>query len=97
MKYLNTLEFAKKLDDGDPLQKFRKQFFIPKHNRKDAMYFSGNSLGLQPKSVGKYLKTELNDWAKLASEGHFNGKHPWYSYHEMFSVPLAKLDRKSVV
>lgn len=91
MKYLNSLAFAREQDKKDPLKKFRKKFLFPKVKGKEALYFVGNSLGLQPASVEKYLKVELEDWAKLASEGHFEGKHPWYSYHEMFAKPVAKL------
>ncbi|HTA83300.1 MAG TPA: kynureninase [Bacteroidia bacterium] len=91
MKYINSLEFAKGLDAKDPLKKFRKKFLFPKHNGKDALYFTGNSLGLQPATVLQYIKTELDDWAKFAVEGHFEARNPWYSYHEMFAAPVAKL------
>ncbi len=91
MKYINSLEFALSLDKKDPLKKFRKRFLFPKHKSKDALYFTGNSLGLQPASVKKYIETELTDWAKYAVEGHFEARNPWYSYHEMFAVPTAKL------
>ncbi len=91
MKYINSLSFATELDKKDSLKKFRKKFLFPKFKGKDALYFVGNSLGLQPASVAKYIKVELDDWAKLASEGHFDGHHPWYSYHEMFARPVAKL------
>lgn len=91
MKYSNSLDFAREQDKKDPLKKFRKRFLFPKHKGKEALYFVGNSLGLQPASVSDYIKVELEDWAKLASEGHFDGRNPWYSYHEMFAQPLAKL------
>jgi kynureninase len=91
MKYINSLDFAVSLDKKDPLKKFRKRFLFPKHKSKDALYFTGNSLGLQPASVKKHIETELTDWAKYAVEGHFEARNPWYSYHEMFAVPLAKL------
>lgn len=32
---------------------------------KDCIYLSGNSLGLQPKMVQKYLEEELNNWARM--------------------------------
>ena len=91
MKYSSSSEFAHQQDKKDPLKKFRKRFLFPKHNGKEALYFVGNSLGLQPDTVAKYLKVELDDWGRLASEGHFEAHHPWYSYHEMFAKPLAKL------
>lgn len=91
MKYENTLQFAQKLDAKDPLKKYRNQFLFPKHKGKNVIYFTGNSLGLQPKNTGKYILQELNDWAKYGVEGHFEAKNPWYSYHELLSKPLAKL------
>ena len=91
MKYINSLQFAKEQDKKDPLKAFRKKFLFPKYKGGDALYFVGNSLGLQPASVAKYIKVELDDWSKLASEGHFDGHNPWYSYHEMFAKPIAKL------
>jgi len=91
MKYINSLDFAKSLDKKDPLGKFRKKFLFPKHKGKDVLYFTGNSLGLQPATVKKYIEAELDDWAKYAVEGHFEARNPWYSYHEMFAAPLAKL------
>ncbi len=91
MKFTNTLAFAKEQDKKDPLKKIRKKFLFPQYKGKDALYFVGNSLGLQPASVTKYIKVELDDWAKLAAEAHFDGHNPWYSYHEMFAKPVAKL------
>ena len=32
---------------------------------EDAIYFLGNSLGLQPKMVKTYLEEELDKWAKM--------------------------------
>ena len=52
----------------DNLKKFRKQFHIPKVNGKDAIYFTGNSFGLQPKSTKKILNQEFTDWAELGVE-----------------------------
>ncbi len=91
MKYVNSLAFAKDLDKKDPLKKFRKKFLFPKVKGKEALYFVGNSLGLQPETVEKYIKVELDDWGILAAEGHFDGHNPWYSYHEIFAKPVAKL------
>ena len=81
-----TQSFAQKLDQEDPLKEYRSQFFMPpgKH-RKEQLYFTGNSLGLQPKSVEKYVMQELQDWRKYGVEGHFHGKNPWFSYHHFFA------------
>lgn len=87
----NTLEFALELDQKDQLFAFRERFFIPEHNDKACIYLCGNSLGLQPKSTKYLIEQELKDWAKYGVEGHFNAANPWFSYHEYFSKPLAKL------
>lgn len=91
MKFENTLQFAKRLDANDPLKTFRDRFYIPRHYEKDCIYFTGNSLGLQPKSVRDYVNRELDDWAKLGVEGHFHAKNPWMPYHEIFPKQLSKI------
>lgn len=91
MKYENSLRFAKAQDKKDPLKKFRGKFLFPKHKGKEAIYFTGNSLGLQPKTTAKYIQQELDDWAKLGVEGHFHARNPWFSYHESLAKPLSKI------
>ncbi|MCG3166294.1 MAG: Kynureninase [Bacteroidia bacterium] len=91
MNFINTLEFAQQQDKADSLSAFRNRFFFPELNGKEAIYFCGNSLGLQPKTAAAALEQELNDWAKFAVEGHFHAKNPWFSYEKMFDKPLAKL------
>lgn len=91
MNYQNTIEFARGLDSNDPLKEFRSKFFIPRHNGNDSVYFTGNSLGLQPKSTSQYVQQELDDWARLGVEGHFHAKNPWLSYHEIFPKQLSKI------
>ena len=83
--------FAEKLDTQDPLKKYRNQFHIPKDkNGNDWLYFTGNSLGLQPKITQKYIQEELDDWAKFGVEGHFEGKNPWLPYHEFLCDEMAR-------
>lgn len=91
-KFQNTLSFARQLDKEDPLKSYRKRFHIPlQKNGKPFIYFCGNSLGLQPKTVRKYIEQELLDWEKLGVEGHFDGKNPWYYYHHFLEKSSAKL------
>jgi kynureninase len=85
MNFENSLSFAQKLDSSDRLQSFREKYFIPHVNGKEALYFTGNSLGLQPKSVLSALQTELEDWKNLGVEGHFHGKNPWFHYHKFLT------------
>jgi kynureninase len=87
----NSLEFALQFDKSDELSDYRQRFHIPTVNGKDAFYFTGNSLGLQPKSVKSHLMQELDDWAKFGVEGHFEAKNPWVLYHKILSEPFARL------
>src|SRR5258707_274983 len=91
MKYQNSPAFAKALDRGDVLKSFRKLFHIPKIGRKPSLYFTGNSLGLQAKSTKRFIAEELNDWARLGVEGHFQAKRPWYDFHKFSKKALARL------
>lgn len=91
MNFENTLKFAKESDANDPLKNYRERFFIPRHNDKDCIYLTGNSLGLQPKTVREYIGCELDDWARLGVEGHFHAKNPWMPYHEIFPAQLSKI------
>jgi kynureninase len=91
MDYQNSIAFAKELDAADRLRDFRNQFFIPQHNNKDAIYFNGNSLGLQPKATIDYINQELEDWAALGVMGHTNARNPWVNYHEYFAEPLGRI------
>lgn len=87
----NTLAFAKQLDKEDPLNSFREKFYIPIINKKESIYFTGNSLGLQPKTAQEYILNDLEDWANYGVEGHFHGSNPWTEYQESFSSKLAPI------
>ena len=78
----NTLSYAQQQDANDSLRAYRDRFFLPTFHENQVRYFTGNSLGLQPKTAGSYIQQELDDWAKWGVEGHFHGKRPWFSYHE---------------
>lgn len=87
----NTIKHAKLMDSQDPLASYRERFYIPQVNGKDAFYFTGNSLGLQPKSTKDFLQQELDDWAQYGVEGHFHAKNPWVAYHKILMEPFARL------
>ncbi|MEL7496799.1 MAG: kynureninase [Planctomycetota bacterium] len=86
-----TLEFARQLDQQDSLAKFREQFFLPTTNGQQDLYFVGNSLGLQPKSVRQFVTQELDKWESMAVRGHFTEPRPWLNYHEHLTGPMADL------
>ena len=91
MNFENTIEYARQLDEQDVLKNFREQFYIPIINEQECVYFNGNSLGLQPKVTQEYILDKLEDWANLGVEGHFHGRQPWYTYHELFPPLLAPI------
>lgn len=91
MTFENTLAHAQQLDSQDPLASYRDKFHHPVINNQNVLYFTGNSLGLQPKAAKDYVNTELDDWAKWGVEGHFQATNPWVSYHEMLTPTSAEL------
>jgi kynureninase len=91
MIFQNSLEFAQQLDNQDEIKSYREEFIFPQHNGKNVIYFTGNSLGLQPKRTKNYVDEVMNDWANLAVEGHFYSQKPWWDYHERFANPLSKI------
>ena len=92
MTYKNTLEYAQQKDKEDKLAYLRNQFHIPKDKEgNEWLYFTGNSLGLQPKNTQKYIQQELDDWANYGVEGHFEGNTPWLPYHEFLTENMAKI------
>jgi kynureninase len=91
MTFENSLAFAQQLDAQDQLSHYQNEFSFPQVNGKNVIYFTGNSLGLQPKRAKTYVDEVMNDWANLAVEGHFYAEKPWWDYHERFANPLSKL------
>lgn len=90
--YKTDRAFAEELDAKDPLAKFRERFHFPKKsNGENMLYFCGNSLGLQPKTVREFVEQELSDWEKFGVEGHFHAKNPWLPYHEFLTEKMSKV------
>jgi kynureninase len=89
--YQYSEAFASQMDALDPLANFQSRFHFPKVHGKDALYFCGNSLGLQPKSVKDHLDRELHNWATKAVDGHFHGEEAWYGIRKRSKPSLAHL------
>ena len=87
----SSLSFARQLDKNDPLAKFRSKFIIPTHENSEAIYFLGNSLGLQPKSTKQYINNILDQWAQYGVEAFFLSDDPWLQYHDKLIKPLANI------
>ena len=84
--------YARQMDQKDPLKGFRKQFRIPVSvDGTEEIYFLGNSLGLQPVRTASAIQEILEDWANWGVEGFFNGQRPWLQFHDRLAQPLARL------
>lgn len=86
-----SLECARQWDDADPLKGYRDRFHFPDLGTDELVYFTGHSLGLQPKNVRSAVELELDEWARYGVEGHFQSTNPWYSYHELLTPAMAGL------
>lgn len=87
----SSLALAEKMDAEDSLSGFRDQFHFPQADGRDALYFTGNSLGLMPKKVREYVEQELFDWETLGVEGHVHAKNSWLAYNELLSESMARV------
>ncbi|MDE2070332.1 MAG: kynureninase [Gammaproteobacteria bacterium] len=91
MNFRADAAYAAQLDQDDPLAHYREQFHVPRHADGEEIYLCGNSLGLQPKTVERYLREELEDWQQLAVKAHFAGRRPWMPYNELLTAKTAHL------
>ncbi|MBL6611694.1 MAG: kynureninase [Flavobacteriaceae bacterium] len=90
--FQSSLQFAKDLDANDSLASYRDQFHFPKTAEGEKkLYFTGNSLGLQPLNAKNRIGRILDEWADYAVDGHFYSEHPWWDYHERMAPKLAKV------
>ena len=82
---------ARERDAADPLAPFRDRFHMPPHGDGEVLYFTGNSLGLQPKQAATFIEGALEDWRTFGVEGHFHGRRPRVDYHNFATEDLAML------
>ncbi len=86
------LREARRLDREDPLAPWREAFHWPASPAGGRMlYFTGNSLGLQPLATASRLQDVLTAWATLGVDGHFTGQRPFTTYHHSLAERLAPL------
>ena len=84
----DTLAYALAQDQADELKDFRSQFYFPPAGEKPALYFCGNSLGLQPKGAEAKVARVLEAWKTYAVGGYMQGEAPWMTYTQRFNKPL---------
>lgn len=79
--------FARRLDEKDPLKKFRKRFYsIP-----GSIYLNGNSLGLMCRGSERALRRVIGEWRTMGVKGWMDGKQPWFYYAEKLGEMAAPL------
>ena len=88
MNYEASIEFAKQMDNEDPIRSYRDRFHFPQFNGDDILYFGGNSLGLMPKTSKAAVNEELDVWKKLGVTGQHDR---WEAYHEHLTESTARL------
>ena len=91
MNFEDTQAFAQLKDKEDTLASFKDKFHFPQINDSDVIYFCGNSLGLQAKTVQAAVQQELDDWKNLGIAGFLTAKNPWMYYQEYFKTSLSKI------
>ena len=85
-------DYARSADATDPLAHFRQRFYMPRDvDGNEVIYFTGNSLGLMPKTARGYVEQELKDWETLGVEAHVKAKTPWLPYHEFLTEQMAAI------
>ena len=98
MTYENTLEFAKQQDTIDPLKGYRNKFYFPMMHGREAVYLTGNSLGLQPKATQDYVLNELPNavlWLRKVSPLNLEAGAKSMSHPEAFAGENLKVKAKS--
>lgn len=90
--FTSASDLALKMDEDDPIRHLRGRFHFPRGaDGNEVIYFVGNSLGLQPKTVRGFVEQELDDWETLGVEGHVHAKNPWLPYHEFLTAQMAEV------
>ncbi|KAJ5693216.1 Kynureninase 2 [Penicillium macrosclerotiorum] len=105
----SSSEYAASLDKLDPLNKLRDEFIIPSKanlaskklakpglSSEPSIYFCGNSLGIQPKAVAKYMEAQLDTWSSIGVCGHFTNMEDsplsqWQLLSEQASASMCKI------
>ena len=82
---------ALKMDSQDDISWVKNQFEYGRGDTSDKIYFCGNSLGLQHKSVRERINKHLDQWKNSAVESHFSGDYPWIKIQDDIKLILRDL------
>ncbi|GFR81651.1 kynureninase [Elysia marginata] len=100
---LTDENFAKLMDERDPLKHLRDEFHYPTMGQilhtdpklvspdEDSIYLCGNSLGLCPKKAKDHLMVEMDKWATRGVQGHMTGDLPWAMCGEILEEDMMKI------
>lgn len=82
----------------------RAEFLVPKAGglsavdsklvpdpQTESVYLVGNSLGLQPRRTRQVVNEELDKWAAMGVNGHFEGERPWMPIDEFVTAGSARV------
>lgn len=86
-KFSPSYDYAKQLDQVDPLASFRGEFYL----LPDSIYMDGNSLGLLSKRAERSLLNSLEDWKKYGIDGWTKGDQPWFFLSEKLAERITPL------
>ncbi|MFW9984355.1 MAG: kynureninase, partial [Candidatus Odinarchaeota archaeon] len=90
--YMVGKDYASEMDAKDPLHQYRDQFLLPADTGKTpAIYFLGNSLGLQLKTARAHLESVMNGWEQWGVEAYTKGDRPWVSYEDVVRDSVARI------
>ena len=79
---------ALKMDSQDQMSWVKNEFEYGEGLKSDKIYFCGNSLGLQHKSVKDKINSHLRQWKDSAVESHFSGEYPWIEIQDKIKFIL---------
>ncbi|KAG0246335.1 pyridoxal phosphate-dependent transferase [Mortierella sp. GBAus27b] len=94
--------FAAFMDERDALKDLRSEFVIPTRDniapgidrpQESCIYLCGNSLGLLPKAVSRYVNEELQVWGEGGVYSHFRHRfnRPWARIEETVQAESARI------
>ena len=86
-----TEDGARALDAVDPLASYRARFLLPPAaDGRPKVYLAGQSLGAQPVTTRAAVEAQLDAWARLGVDGHFD-RNGWYELDDQLRAATARL------
>ncbi|HZK44540.1 MAG TPA: kynureninase, partial [Syntrophomonadaceae bacterium] len=84
---MTSLEYAKKMDQKDPLKNFKSRFSV----QKDTYYMDGNSLGLCSVDAKDTLIDVLNEWSNEGIKIWGSRAGKFYNYPQLLGEKMSRL------